>query len=46
MGGGKTRGKSEITAEWVIRDKEGNIKEQGTDLPTQKEEGQGKENKE
>ena len=28
---GSVKGKSAIAGEWVIRDKEGNIKEQGTD---------------
>ena len=35
------KGKSAIAGEWVIRDKHGNIKEQGTDSPT--EEGGGEE---
>lgn len=46
MEGEKIKGKSAIVAEWVIRDKDGNIKEQGTDLPTPQEEkegGQGEE---
>ena len=39
---GGIKGKSAIVGEWVIRDKHGNIKEQGTDTPTQ-EEGEGEE---
>ena len=40
MGEGSVKGKSAIAGEWVIRDKHGNIKEQGTDI---EEGGQGEE---
>ena len=41
---GTTNGKSKIVAQWVIKDKDGNIKEQGIDgiEPSQKE-GRGEE---
>jgi len=35
MEGGITKGKGEISGDWIIRDKHGKIKEQGTDSPTQ-----------
>lgn len=37
---GITKGKSQIVGEWVIRDKDGNIKAQGTDSPTEEEGGE------
>ena len=42
MGEGSVKGKSAIAGEWVIRDKDGNIKEQGTDIHIE-EGGQGEE---
>ena len=36
-----TKTKSKMVAEWVIKDKDGNIKEQGTD--STQEEGEGEE---
>jgi len=46
MEGETIKGKSAIVGEWIIRDKHGNIKDQGIDLPTPQEEkegGQGEE---
>ncbi len=38
------KAKSKIVGEWVIRDKDGNIKEQGTDgMESTQEEGGGEE---
>ena len=34
MGEENIKGKSGIVGEWVIRDKDGNVKERGTDIPT------------
>ena len=36
---GNVIAKSGIVGEWVIRDQHGNIKEQGTDRPTQEKGG-------
>ena len=33
-------GKSGIVGEWVIRDKDGNVKERGTDIPTPEKRGE------
>ena len=39
-----SKAKSKMVAEWVIRDKDGNIKEQGTDgMESTQEEGEGEE---
>ena len=43
MGEGATKGKSVFSAKWVIRDKDNNIIDQGTDGPTQG--GKGEEKK-
>ena len=40
---GTARGKSEIVGEWVIRDKDGKVKERGIDRPTHEEGGGGEE---
>ena len=34
MGEGSVEGKSGIVGGWVIKDKDGNVKERGTDIPT------------
>ncbi len=39
MGEENVTGKSGIVGEWAIKDKDGNILNQGTDIPTQKEGG-------
>ena len=40
MGEESVKGKSRIVGEWVIRDKDGHVKERGTDIPTPEKRGE------
>ena len=40
MGEESVEGKSGIVGEWVIKDRDGNIKAQGTDIPTPEKRGE------